>query len=398
MAKITTFAQIIKLIPRSVFESAVARHGANKGVRKLDSWTWFGALMFSQLSGHDSIRTLERVFGIGSPELSKLGFSTFHRSTFSDANRHRPIEMLKEIFQYSLGLAKTTSKHPKLKLDFPVYLLDSTFIELCLSLCPWAYHGPANDYRFQRAGVKMHTAIDLTGHLPEFTVIQEGSEAINNDLKVARENFHFPRQSLVVFDRGYWSMDYLDELNKKNVWFVTRAKNRKMGFRVAKSFKTNRTQGVKCDQHIYFNSRHTKGRYQGKLRRVSFVDPATKKKLVFITNRFDLTAETICLLYKSRWQIELFFKLIKQNFKIKRFVGLTKNAVLAQLYTALICYVLLAYLKNSIRSKISMPELMAVVGTFILQKINLINVLLNQHIKNSNSRTLNPQLEFFSTA
>jgi hypothetical protein len=400
MAKITTFAQIIKLIPRSTFESAVIKYNGDKGVRTLDCWTWFGALMFSQLSGHDSIRALEKVFSIGNQDVNKLGFNSIHRSTLSDANLKRPVAILEEVYKFCLELAKKNTKTRKLDLDFPVYLLDSTFIELCLSLCPWAYYRRSDKKtgNVKYAGIKIHTAIDLAGHIPEFLVIQEGTEAQNGDLKIARECLKFPPKSLVVFDRGYWSLNYFNELNKNQVSFVTRIRNKKIKYRVAKSSQVNRTLGLKCDQHIYFNSEHTKGKYQGKLRKISYKDPSTQKLFVFITNRFDLPAEKICALYKARWQVELFFRLIKQNFKVKKFLGLNKNAVLAQLYAALISYVLLSYLKSTSRSSISMPDLMAVVGTFLLIKLSLIDVL-TDHPKTTRHPVHDVlQLSFFSTA
>ena len=379
MPKVAVFSQIIKLIPRSHFEASVNRHGGDKRVRKLDCWTWFGALLFSQLSGHDSIRCLERVFEAGNSEVAGLGFQSVCRSTLSDANGSRPLGILKDIFGYALELA-TQSRGRNLDLGFPVYLLDSTFIELCLSLCPWAYYRRSDEAtgRVRYAGVKVHTAIDLTGHLPEFLVIKEGTEKTNGDLKVARETFRFAPGSLVVFDRGYWSAPYFEELRRANVDFVTRPKNNRLKFRVVKSAKVNRTQGLICDQHVYLNGRGTKGVYGGMLRKIGYRDPQTGKKLTFITNRLDLPAEIICRLYKARWQVEIFFRTLKQNLKIKKFLGLNKNAVFAQIYTALIAYVLMMYLKLTTRSSISMTELMAIVGTMLLLKHNIVALLQDQ--------------------
>lgn len=376
MPKISVFPQIIKLIPRLEFEAIVARHDGDRSVRKLDCWTWLGALLFSQLSGHDSIRALEKVFDLGNKDVRRLGFNPVCRSTLSDANSSRPFEILQDLYSLCLQRFHLKNKSHDGLAAF-VFLLDSTFIKLCLSLCPWAYYRRSDQKtgRVKYAGVKLHTAIDLTGHIPEFVVVREGTESGNHDLTVARNNFHFPPKSLVVFDRGYWSLDYFNQLNQSEVGFVTRPKNKRLKFRVAKSFPVNRTLGLKCDQHIYFNTPHTRGLYKGKLRRISFKDPETGKRLVFITNRFDLSGETICDLYKARWQVELFFKTLKQNLKIKKFLGLNKNAVFAQIFTALIAYVLLMYIRRLTRSTISMPELMAVVGTFLLTKLNLFDVL-----------------------
>ena len=378
MAKISVFSQIIKLIPRAQFESAVSKYNGDKRVRTLDCWTWFGSLLFSQLSGHDSIRALERVFCASNTETSRLGFNSICRSTLSDANSSRPVEILQEMFAYSLKVAGKARGH-HVDFGFPVYLLDSTFIELCISLCPWAFYRTTskttNSTKY--AGIKVHTAIDLTGRLPEFVVIKEGRERDNRDLKTARENFQFQSGTTVVFDRGYWSAAYFNELNQANVSFVTRmVKNRV--FCVEKSNEVDRTQGLICDQIIYLSGQKIKGVYKGKLRRIRYRDPETKKHLTFITNRLDLPAKVICDLYKARWQIELFFRTLKQNLKIKKFLGLTRNAVVAQIYAALICYVLLIYLKLTSRSDISMPEIMAVVGTLLLLKHNIIELLQNK--------------------
>jgi hypothetical protein len=375
MAKISIFSQIIKLIPRTRFESAVTKFKGDRYTRTLDCWTWFGALVFSQLSGHDSIRALQKVFEIGNPETSKLGFTSIRRSTLSDANSRRPVAILREMFSYSLDLAYR-ARGKRFEYGFPVYLMDSTFIELCLSLCPWAFFG--RNRVAKNAGIKVHTAIDLTGHLPEFLVIKAGTEKTNNDALVARKHFRFKPGSLVVFDRGYSSASYLNELNKENVGFVTRFKNKKVRFRVVKSEKVDRTQGIICDQSIYFSGEDTKGKYTGQLRRIKYRDSEANMTLVFITNRFDLPAKVICDLYKSRWQVEIFFRTLKQNLKIKKFLGLSKNAVLAQIYAALICYILLSYLKMTARSSISMTELMAVVGTLLLLKHNILELIQNR--------------------
>lgn len=374
MAKISVFSQIIKLIPRSRFESSVTKHRGDKGTRTLDCWTWFGSLVFSQLSGHDSIRALERVFEAGNKETSRLGFGSLCRSTLSDANSKRPVAILEEMLSFSMELAKK-ARGNHLNFGFPVYLLDSTFIELCFSLCPWALFG-GNNYK-SNAGIKVHTAIDLTGHLPEFILVKDGPEKENRDLKIARENFKLSPGSLVVFDRGYWSAEYFNELTQANVGFVTRMR-KAIKFRVVKSEKTDRTQGLICDQHIYLNGVDTKGKYKGILRRISYFDRETKKRLVFITNKFDLPADVICELYKARWQVEIFFRTLKQNLKIKKFLGLSRNAVFAQIYAALICYVLLTYLKMTSRSSIPMTDLMAVVATLLLLKYDIIELIQNK--------------------
>lgn len=377
MSKITNFARLIKQIPRSHFESIVHKHNADHRVRSLDSWTWFGALMFSQFSGHDSLRAIESVFTAGKPIIQKLGFKPICRSTLSDANAVRPVEMLEDIYKLCLTLAQRYKTKNSLDLDLSIYLMDSTFIELCLSLCPWAYYrrSDAKTGNTKYGGIKMHTAIDLTGHLPEFILLKAGTESENGDLKIACKHFNFKENSLVVFDRGYWSLAYFNELNIKKVSFITRQRNPRMSIKVHKSHTVDRTRGLICDQEVYFNSSYSKGKYAGKLRRISYRDPETKKKYIFITNRFDLSAEKICQLYKARWQVELFFRTMKQHFRLKKFLGLNINAVKAQIYTALISYILIFIKKQETKGKISMPDLMALVSVFLLINQNIFSNL-----------------------
>jgi len=368
VAQPTVFEQLIKLISRSDFEVSVSRHRGNHGVRELDCWTWFGALLFSQLTGHDSIRAMERVFCQGNARMQRLGFSTVCRSTFSDANRVRPLEILEETLQSLLKRARLYC--PKLSHGFrfqgPLFALDSSTIELCLSLSPWAYY--KRNQVVGQAGVKLHTAIDLAGNLPEFSVI---TEAQAHDLRVAKTTFRFPQASTLVFDRAYWDSSWLNELSQSGVFFVTRARKNNR-FKVVESRSTDRTRGYLCDQVVYQQVKIRspydlkKPKYQGKLRRISFRDPDTGQKLTFLTNRFDLATSTVCALYKARWRVELFFKALKQNLKIKKFLGTSSHAVKAQILAALIASVLVQIVRYLAKSSISVPDAMAVLGTLLL--------------------------------
>jgi len=379
MAQNSVFSQIIKQIPRSKFEGWVRELGGDKRVRSLNCWTWFGSLLFSQLSGHDSIRSIERVFAHGDKQMKKLGFSSVRRSTLSDANHTRPVELLDKVLEYCLKRSQGLPRKSAFRFQGQVLALDSTFIRLCLSLSPWAVYrrspkGSTHKESIMTAGVKMHTAIDLAGDIPEFTVIKAGSERENNDLKIAKELLEIKEGSTYVVDRAYWDFAWFQKIADKKAYFVTRFA-RRARFKVAKRRKVNRTQGLLCDQDIYFQTRYAKGKFKGKLRRISYRDPDTGKELVFITNRFDLEASTICALYKARWQVELFFKCLKQNLKIKKFLGFSPQAVRAQILTALIAYLLINHLKIALHSSISMPEAMAVIGTLLLLKMPLTSLL-----------------------
>lgn len=356
MSQSTVFSQIIKLIPRAEFQAIVHKHNGDKGLRSLDCWTWFGSLLFGQLTGHDSIRAIERIFATSDSKMHKLGFGPVRRSTLSDANRTRPLEVLEDLFQYTLGRAQRCApKKNGFRFHGQVLALDSTTIELCLSLSPWA------KFHHDKGATKLHTAIDIAGDLPLFTVITDGRI---HDIRAAREQIQFQPGTTVVFDRGYVDYSWLNNLNQSHVWFVTRTKSN-CRFKVVESRPTDRTRGHICDQVIYLKSQRG-GEYEGKLRRITFKDPATGKRLTFLTNRFDLATQTICDLYKARWKVELFFKTMKQYLRVKKFLGTSANAVKAQILVALIAYLLVQILRFTIKTSISIADAMAVVGTLLL--------------------------------
>jgi hypothetical protein len=365
MASPTVFSQLIKLIPRTQFQELVARHDGDRRVRSLDCWTWFGALLFGQMTGHDSIRAIERVFAHQDGEAEKLGFGPVRRSTLADANRTRPVEILEELYGYCLARAQAAApKKTGFRFHGPIFALDSTTIELCLSLSPWAH------FHHGKGAVKLHTAIDIAGNLPQFAVITDGR---HHDVRTARENLHFEAGATVVFDKAYIDYAWLNDLNQGGVWFVTRMKSN-CHYQVVECREHDRTRGLRADQVIRLKSQRG-GDYQGDLRRISYRDPDTAKWLVFLTNRFDLSAKTICDLYKARWKVELFFKAMKQHLRIKKFLGTSAQSVKAQILVALIAYLLVHLLKYSMKSDISMPDAMAAIGTLLLLREPLSRLL-----------------------
>jgi hypothetical protein len=365
MSQSSVFSQVVKLIPRDKFEAIVERHDGNKGLRHLDCWSWFGALLFGQLTGHDSIRAIERIFAHSDSRIKSLGFAPVRRSTLADANRTRSIEILEEVFEFALSKAQLLApKTNGFRFNGKVLALDSTTIELCLSLSPWAR------FHHDKGACKLHTAIDIAGDLPLFTVITDGR---CHDIRAAREQLKFVPNTTVVFDRGYVDYSWLNKLNQDKVWFVTRAKSNTR-FKVIESQPTNRTRGHICDQIIYLKTQKG-GLYKGTLRRISYRDPDTGKKLIFLTNRFDLATQTICDLYKSRWKVELFFKTIKQYLRVKKFLGTSTNAVKAQILVALIAYLLVQILRFTNKTSISIADAMAVIGTLLLLKQPLAKIL-----------------------
>jgi len=359
----SVFSQVVNIVPRTEFEAIVARHNGDRGVRTLDCWTWFGALLFGQMSGHDSIRAIERLFAHKDPQMQKLGFGPVRRSTLADANMVRPVAVLEDLFQYCLRRAyEYAPKKHRLRFAGDVFAMDSTTIELCLHLCPWArFHHEKTG----KGATKLHTAIDIANDLPQFAVMTDGR---THDIRVARDQIlkQFHKGDTVVIDRGYVNYDFMNTMNLAGIFFVVRAKSN-CRFKVVESKTTNRTQGIMADQTIYLNSIKG-GDYQGTLRRVSFREPDTGKWLVFLTNRMDLSAKTICAIYKARWDVELFFKTLKQNLRIKKFLGNTLNAVKSQILVALIAYLLVQTLRYSLKTSISITDAIAVLGTLLLLK------------------------------
>jgi Transposase DDE domain/Domain of unknown function (DUF4372) len=368
LAQNTVFSQVIKLIPRSIFQNIVATHNADKGLRTMNTWTWFGSLLFGQLTGHDSIRAIERVFAHGDSHIKNLGFGTVCRSTLADANAIRSTAVLEDLFEYCLNQANQLTPKSKFKFNGDVFAMDSTTIELCLSLCPWAtfHHG--------KGACKLHTAIDVAGDLPQFAVITNGRV---HDVNIARDMaMGFKPGDTVAMDRGYVDYSFMNSLNENKVTFVTRAKAN-CHFKVVESTSLNRTlkeAGFRADQSIYLSSL-SGSRYKGKLRRISYREPDTGKHLVFLTNNFSLATRTIAELYKARWKVELFFKTLKQNLKIKKFLGTSENAVKSQIFVALIAYLLLQILRLSLKTGISLPDVMAVIGVMLLMKANISTLL-----------------------
>jgi hypothetical protein len=358
VASPTVFSQVVKLIPRTEFAAIVAKYDADRGVRSLDHWTWFGALLFGQITGHDSIRAIERVFAQSDPEMQKIGFGPVRKSTLADANHHRDLRVLEDLFSCCLARAQAVAPGKNgFRFAGQVLAMDSTTIELCLELSPWArfHHG--------KGATKLHTAIDIAGDLPQFAVVTPGN---HHDIRVARETCVFSPGTTVVFDKGYIDYEWLNDLNQGGVWFVTRMKDN-CQYKVLDCRKTDRTRGVICDQVIRLAS--YRGRdYEGKLRKVSYRDPDTGKRLTFITNRWDLAAKTIADLYRARWKVELFFRTLKQHLRIKKFLGTSYQSVKAQILVALIAYLLVQTLRFSMKSSISIPDAMAVLGTLVLLK------------------------------
>ena len=349
----TVFSQALQFLPKVQFQKFVREHEGDYRVRTLDCWTWFGALLFGQLTGHNSVRAISRAFQAPREGFNTLGFGKVCRSTLAEANERRPLPILEAAFYFLLQVAQLRAPKAKFRFKGPIWAMDSTTISLCLELCPWArfHHG--------KGAFKLHTAIDLAGDLPQFALITPGRV---HDIKAIR-TLEFPPGTTLIVDRGYVDYGWFWDLTQAGVYFVTRMKDN-CRYKVRECRAVNRTQGLRCDQTIMFSSLRGK-EYPGKLRKVSYRDPDTGERYTFLTNRFDLSAKTIALLYKARWQVELFFKTMKQQLRVKKFLGTSVQSVQAQIWVALIAYLLVSLIRWKEKLNWSIPETMAVLGVML---------------------------------
>lgn len=346
----SVLSQLLQWIPRHEFQIGVNEYNGDKGVRRLLSWSQFVALLFGQLTGHSSLRAITAGLKGVQSKLYHLGIAfEICKSTLADANDHRDARIFEAAYYRILPRVQALAPRHHLSVKKgQVLALDSTTIELCLSLSPWAqfHHG--------KGAFKLHAAIDVAGDLPTVMDFTDGRKA---DVRVAR-TMHFSAGTILLMDRGYIDYAWWWKLTTAGVWFVTRMKAN-CDYKVRECRATDRTQGIMADQTIVL--RGVKGReYEGKLRRVSYRDQATGHWYEFITNRFNLSAETICELYKARWEVELFFKVLKGQLQVKKYVGTSVNAVKSQIWVALIAYLLMMAIKFQSKLGWGTPAIMAV--------------------------------------
>ena len=359
----TLFAQIMDLLPWTTFARYVQRYGGDRGVRTLACTEHFRIMAFAQLTYRESLRDIETCLTAQASKLYHMGLrEPVRRSTLADANESRDWRIYAEFAQRLIEQARAlyATEDLGLELTNTVYALDSTTIDLCLSVFPWAH------FRKIKAGVKMHTLLDLKGSIPSFIHV---SNAKLHDVH-ALDLLEVEAGAIYVMDRGYVDFARLHSLHLGGAFFVTRAKSNMMAHRVY-SMPTDRSSGIICDQRILLDGYYTQHHYPDQLRRVRFKDPETDKTLVFLTNQMTLPASTICALYKSRWQVELFFKWIKQHLRIKRFFGTSENAVKTQIWIAVSVYVLVAIVKKKLNLDVSLYTLLQIISVTLFEKMPL---------------------------
>ena len=361
------FAQMMEYAPWHTFRRLVTKYQGDFNVRSFSCLDQFLCMAFAQLTYRESLRDIEACLGAQPAKLYHLGIrGNVSRSALADANEGRDWQIYFEFAQALIRTARRLyAKEPLgVELSETVYALDSTTIDLCLSLFPWA------PFRQAKAAVKLHTLLDLRGAIPTFIHISDGKLHDVNvlDLLVAEPGAFY------VMDRGYLDFERLYTMHQAGSFFVTRAKSNSK-FRRLVSRPVDRTTGLICDQSVELTVFYSHQGYPERLRRIRFKDPETAKTLVFLTNNFALPALTIGALYKSRWQVELFFRWIKQHLRIKRFFGTSENAVKSQVWIAVAVYVLVAIIRKRLDLKFSLHSMLQILSVTPFEKVPLFQLL-----------------------
>jgi hypothetical protein len=363
----TLFAQVMEFVPWKTFGRIIDRHRGDSGVRTLDCADVFRVMAFAQLTWRESLRDIEACLSANQAKLFHMGLKAPPaRSTLADALNLRDWRIYHALAQRLIVRARAlyASEPSVLDLDASVYALDSTTIDLCLSLFDWA------PFRTTKAAIKLHTLLDLRGLIPAFIHISDGKLHDVNVLDI----LPVEAGAFYVMDRGYTDFGRLYAMHQAGAFFVTRARAG-MDARRVYSAPVDRSSGVICDQQVMLNGFYSAKNYPEHLRRIRFKDPASDKTLVFLTNNSSLPALTIAALYKSRWQVELFFKWIKQHLRIKRFLGNSENAVKTQIWCAVSTYVLIAIVKKELQLEASLYTCLQILSVSVFEKTELLCAL-----------------------
>ena len=381
------FAQSMEHLPLATFRRCVDRYHGHHKVQRFSCLDQYLSMAFAQLTYRESLRDIEACLGAQSSKLYHLGIrSTVARNTLANANATRDWRIYCDFAQSLIAMARRLYVNEPFGVDLTetVYALDATTIDLCLSVFPWA------PFRSTKAAIKLHTLLDLRGNIPSFIRISDGKW---HEINVLDELITEPG-AFYVMDRGYIDFERLGRLNEAGSFFVTRAKsNLKVQRRY--SHKVDKSTGLICDQTVVLTVFYSRQGFDLPLRRVKFKDPHSGKTLVFLTNNFALPALTITQLYRCRWQIELFFKWIKQHLRIKAFFGTTENAVKTQIWIAVSVYVLIALVKKSLGVSASLYEVLQILSLTLFERTPLIQ-LLTQTDTNSDLHNHSNQLNLFN--
>jgi len=360
----TVFSQLLKLIPRHEFETLAKQHHSGRSFRTATRWSQLVTMAMGQLSGRSSLRDIVENMSAQLHRLYHLGSAKLSRSNLSRINEDKPYALYEALFGKLLHRCQTIAPGHNFRFKNPLYSLDASTIDLCLSVFPWA------DFRTTKGAIKLHVGLSHEGYLPEFVTVTEGKE---HDVTIGR-TLNFPKGSIVAIDKGYNDYAWYKQLTDKGIFFVTRLKTN-AAYRVVSRRSVLKNKGLSCDQTIEFTGIQTSRKCPIQLRRIGYRDAETGKHYIFLTNNFKLSARTIADIYKARWQVELFFKWIKQNLKIKSFVGTSKNAVMTQIWIALCIYLLLSFIKFQSKLKKSMQQILRLLQLNLFEKRDMMALL-----------------------
>jgi len=352
------FAQLTEFLPKRVFDCIVARYSGDKHVRFFSCWNQMLCMIFGQLTNRDSLRDLIVAITAHNKKIYHLGLGrNVTRSNLSKANETRNSKIFEEFAYYLIDIARNKLKNDNFEIKGKVYAFDSSTIDLCLNVFWWA------KFRKAKGGIKLHTLYDITTQIPAFIHI---TAATVNDIN-AMDYIPYESDAYYIFDRGYVDYERLYKITLLSAYFVVRAKSN-LKFRRIYSRKVNKSTGVQTDQIGRLTGFYVSKDYPEKLRKVKYHDSEMNRTFVFLTNNMTLTAQEIALLYKNRWQVELFFKWIKQHLKVKTFWGYSENAVRIQIYTAIITYCLVAIIGHDLKIGRSTYEILQILGISLLDK------------------------------
>jgi len=377
------FSQIIEFLPQRVFDRLVSEYAGNKSVKHFSCWNQLLCMIFGQLSSRDSLRDLVIVIEAHKSKSYHLGFGkNVSRSNLSKANEGRNYKIFEDFANHLISVAQSKNSNDAFEIKGNIYAFDSSTIDLCLSVFWWAH------FRKTKAGIKLHTLLDVNTQIPVFIHI---TEANVHDVN-AMDMINYERFAYYIFDRAYVDFERLYQITTAMAYFVVRAKSN-IKFKRMYSRKVDKSTGLIYDQIGKIDGFYTSKYYPEKIRLVKFYDNENGRTFLFLTNNFDLAAEEIALLYKQRWQIELFFKWIKQHLKIKSFWGTTENAVRIQVNIAIITYCLVSIVSKDLKIDRSIYEILQILSASLLDKTPVNELLEKPDYNNTNEQQIN-QLTF----
>jgi hypothetical protein len=381
------FSQFLDLLPRYEFQNIVNKYKGDYRAKRFKCWNQLACMIFAHIRQEDSLRDIDIALNAHASKLYHIGITQCPRSTLADANERRDYRIYEEFAKSLMARTRRVYTHTQLAMDVDnsVYALDASTIDLTLSLFPWA------KFRATKGAVKMHAMIDLRGNIPAFLYITDGKV---HDVKAAPQ-IQIEPQGIYLVDRAYVDFAWLWSIEQTKAFFVTRLKTSIKWTRVI-SRPVDKTLGIRSDQDILLFSKQTKEKYPKRLRRVTFRDEDRNRTLVFLTNNFSLSSETIAALYKARWQIELFFKWIKQNLMVKSFYGTSANAVKTQIWISMIVYLVLAIMKERFHLENNLSQLLHFLEVNLFERKSLETVFhLNDRKTVSKENIEHIQLKLF---